>query len=83
MPCHAKTGIGAMAFTNYKEVAAFGRMIQYVTENKLMPPWKADAGYSHLKNYNNLTEAEIEAIKSWVKNGVREGKMTAKPKTAT
>jgi hypothetical protein len=83
MPCHTKAGIGAMPFTNYKEVSAYGNMIQYITENKLMPPWKADAGYSHLKNYNNLTEAEIEAIKSWVKTGMPEGKMTAKPKTAT
>lgn len=82
MPCHAKTGIGAMPFTNYKEVAAYGKMIQYVTENNLMPPWKGDAGYSHLKNYNSLNENEIEAIKNWVNNGRPMGKITAKPRSS-
>jgi hypothetical protein len=81
MPCHNKAGIGAMAFTNYKEVTAYGRMIQYVTESKLMPPWKADTGYSHLKNYNSLNENEIAAIKNWVKNGMPPGKVVVKPKT--
>ncbi len=74
LPCHHKNNVGAMPLENYKQVSAYGRMIAYTTENKLMPPWKADAGYSHLKDYNNLTKEEIELIKAWVNAGVEEGK---------
>jgi hypothetical protein len=78
--CHTKAGVGGMALTNYKEVSAYGKMIQYVTENKLMPPWTADPQYSHLKNYNALTVDEIAAIKNWVKTGMPEGKLPVQPK---
>jgi hypothetical protein len=77
--CHNKASIGAMPFTNYKEVTAYGQMIQYVTERKLMPPWKGDAGYSHLKNYNTLNEDEIATIKNWIKNEMPLGKQDGKP----
>ena len=75
--CHSGAGIGAMALTNYEEVSAYGKMIEYVTENKFMPPWKADQQYSHLKNYNALTADEIAAIKNWVKTGMPEGNLPA------
>ncbi len=76
MPCHSGTNIGAMPLNNYKEARAYGRMIQYVTENKIMPPWKADDSHAKLKNYNRLTEAETKAIKKWVADGMPAGKMT-------
>lgn len=72
--CHTGGGVGAMPLTTYQEVSAFGRMIQYVTENRLMPPWKADSQSSHLKNYNALTDAEIEVIKKWVRAGMPAGR---------
>ena len=78
--CHNNTGVGAMSLTNYKEVSAYGKMIQYVTENKFMPPWKADPQYSHLKNYNALTVDEIAAIKNWVKTGMAEGNLPVQSK---
>ena len=78
--CHSAAGVGAMALTNYKEVRAYGKMIQYVTENKLMPPWKADPQYSHLKNYNTLTVDEIDAIKRWVNSGMPAGNSAASSK---
>lgn len=80
--CHNSAGVGAMALTNYKEVSAYGRMIQYVTENKFMPPWKADPQYSHLKNYNALTVGEIAAIKNWVKTGMQEGNLPVQSKAS-
>jgi hypothetical protein len=73
MPCHSKGNVGTMPLTNYQEVSAYGNMIQYVSENKLMPPWKADNGFSHLKNVNYLNENEITLIRNWVSNGMEEG----------
>jgi hypothetical protein len=73
MPCHSKGNVGAMPLTTYKEVSAYAKMIQYVSVNKLMPPWKADPSFSHLKNVNYLSESEIALIKDWVNNGMEEG----------
>jgi hypothetical protein len=72
-PCHSKGNVGAMPLTTYKEVSAYAKMIQYVSVNKLMPPWKADPSFSHLKNVNYLSESEIALIKDWVNNGMEEG----------
>ncbi len=73
MPCHSKGNVGTMPLTNYEELSAYGKMVQYVSENKLMPPWKADHGFSNLKNFNYLNENEIALIKNWVSNGMEEG----------
>lgn len=73
MPCHSNGNVGAMPLTTYTGVTAYGKMIQYVTENKLMPPWKADHGFSDLKNFNYLEENEITLIKNWVADGMEEG----------
>jgi hypothetical protein len=73
MPCHSKGNVGTMPLTTYQEVSAYGKMIHYVSENKLMPPWKADHGFSNLKNFNYLSESEMALIKDWVGNGMEEG----------
>ncbi len=73
LPCHNKANIGTMPLTTYEDVSAYGKMIQYVSENKLMPPWKADHSFSNLKNINYLDENKIALIKNWVSNGMEEG----------
>ena len=82
MPCHTKTNIGAMPLSTYQQAKAYGKMIEYVTVNKLMPPSKADEKFSQLKNHNILTEVELAAIKNWVSNGMPEGKMPAETTTS-
>lgn len=77
MPCHTKTSIGAMPLVTYGQTKAYGKMIAYVTGNRLMPPWKADDNFSQLKNHNSLTAVELAAIKSWVDSGMPEGKIPA------
>lgn len=74
MPCHQKGQVGAMPLSSYKEAKAYASMISYVTENKLMPPWKADGNFSKIKNFHPLVTKEIELLKQWVKAGMPEGK---------
>lgn len=71
--CHNKASIGPMPLTTYREVKAYGKMVQYVTENRIMPPWKADAGFSPLKNVHPLDEPSVAAIKNWVESGMSQG----------
>lgn len=71
--CHQKDNVGAMPLTNYEEVASYGKMIQYVTTSKLMPPWYADPSYSHFANERVLSDDEIKKIGDWVSGDMKEG----------
>lgn len=72
--CHRAGEVGPMSLTTYEEVSAYGRMIQYVTNTKLMPPWYADPAYAHFSNERVLSETEIKKISDWVSSGMVPGK---------
>ncbi|SEQ56922.1 hypothetical protein SAMN05444359_1123 [Neolewinella agarilytica] len=73
MPCHQGDNIGPMALTTYKKVAAYGQMIRYVTQEKLMPPFRAVAPTDHFVGERRLSEKEIATIGAWVKAGMPKG----------
>lgn len=73
--CHQSGDIGPMPLTTYEEAAAYGKMIQYVTSSRLMPPWYADTFYMHYKNERVLTATEIQTISDWVDGDLKEGAM--------
>lgn len=71
MPCHGGNDIAPINLTSYKKVAAYSQMINYVTQERLMPPFRATAG--HFVGERRLSEAEIDQIARWVKAGAPEG----------
>lgn len=71
--CHNYEEAAPMPLTSYEEVASYGRLIQYSTFTRQMPPWKADPEFSHFGNENYLTHDEIQAISDWVNGGMTEG----------
>lgn len=73
--CHQPNEVGPMPLTNYEEVVAYGKMIQYVTTSRLMPPWYADPAYNHFKNERVLSGEEIQKINDWVSGDMKEGAM--------
>lgn len=77
--CHRDGEIGPMALTNYEEVKSWGAMIEYVTENKIMPPWQPNPNYSSFLGENYLTEEEIQKISDWVADGMPQGNVTEEP----
>lgn len=77
--CHRPGEIGPFSLTNYQEVAAWAPTIRYVTENKIMPPWKADPTYSRFMDENYLTEEQIKAIGDWVDAGTPMGNIQDMP----
>ena len=79
MICHRQGEIGPMELTNYQQVKNWGPMIQYVTQEKLMPPWKADPHYSRFLDENFLTEEQINAIAEWVENDMPYGDASEEP----
>lgn len=77
--CHRPGEIGPFSLTNYNEVAAWGSMIQYVTEIKYMPPWKPDREYSQFVGETGLSNQEIQLIADWVAAGSPQGDPNLEP----
>ena len=80
--CHRSGEIGPFPLTNYSEAVSWSNMMQYVTEIRYMPPWKADSkfGADYLRE-NFLSDAEIATIKAWVEGGSPEGDPALAPPT--
>ncbi len=77
--CHRDGEIGPMPFTNYDEVKNWASMVQYVTEIKYMPPWKANPKFSNFIGERTLTDDEINLITEWVANGSPQGDPSLEP----
>jgi len=80
--CHNETGGAPFNLYNYEDIASKGKLVAYVTENRIMPPWPADPNYAHFANETYLTDTEIALIQRWVKEGTLPGDTAAlKPYT--
>jgi hypothetical protein len=77
--CHRPGEIGPFSLTNYQEVSNWATGIRYVTENKIMPPWKADPTYSRFMDENYLSETQIKTISEWVDAGTPMGNPSEEP----
>ncbi len=71
--CHQKGEAGPFTLTSYNDVAKKAKLIKYVTEHRIMPPWPADHSYSNFANEMYLTDEHIELIKRWVDEGTLPG----------
>ncbi|MEZ4888420.1 MAG: hypothetical protein R3E32_27075 [Chitinophagales bacterium] len=80
VPCHQTNQIGPMSLSNYKEVAAYGKMIAHVTQIGLMPPFLADEPTKPhtFKGDKRLSQEEINKIQSWMQQGFLEGEANQK-----
>lgn len=73
MSCHRPGEIGPMSLTNYDEVKNWAGTIKYVTEQRIMPPWKADPSFSRFLGENYLNDEQIKKIGEWIDDGLAEG----------
>ncbi|MBC7695518.1 MAG: hypothetical protein H7141_08750 [Burkholderiales bacterium] len=72
-PCHRQGESGPFELMTYRDAKKNANKIKFVTQTKYMPPWPADAEYSHFVGERALSQEEIELIKIWVENGAPEG----------
>ena len=77
--CHRPGEAGPFPLLTYNDVVSRSQLIKFVTQTRFMPPWPADAGYTHFVKENVLTEEEIQMIASWVDNGTPQGDSTHMP----
>lgn len=71
--CHQDGEIGPMALETYKQVSSYGTMIKFVTDTKLMPPFKPEHNTIGFRNERKVTDEERNLISEWIDGGLLEG----------
>ena len=72
-PCHRPGQSGPFHLLSFQDAVKKAKLIKFVTQTGYMPPWPADAGYTHFIGERVLSTVEKELIKEWVNNGCIRG----------
>ncbi|MBL7920959.1 MAG: hypothetical protein JNJ40_11630 [Bacteroidia bacterium] len=78
-PCHRPGESGPFNLLNYADAVKKAKLIKFVTQTGYMPPWPADANYSHFIGEKVLSKTEIELLKLWVDNNCLRGDSLTEP----
>lgn len=80
-PCHRPGESGSFNLLSYQDAFKKSSLIKFATQTGYMPPWPADASYSHFIGEKVLTSTEKELIKIWVENKCPRGDSISEPAT--
>ncbi|MBV9469373.1 MAG: hypothetical protein JOZ57_09010, partial [Abitibacteriaceae bacterium] len=78
--CHHPGEVAPFSLLSYADVKKRAKQIGLVTQDRTMPPWKADAGHEQFLDARRLTNQQIGMIKQWAEEGGAEGKPADLPK---
>lgn len=78
-PCHQKNSVGPFPLLTYVDVQKRAKMIELATRTRYMPPWPADATYTHFVDEKIVSQSEIDLISEWVKSGCLYGDSSKLP----
>ena len=69
--CHQPGSIAPMSLLTYDDAKKYARRIRAKVGSRMMPPWHIDktVGIQQFKNDRSLSDAQIDAILSWVDGG--------------
>lgn len=71
--CHRPGEIAPFSLLTYDDAAKRAQLIATVTKERIMPPWKPEAGYGDFKDARRLTDEQIALIQAWARNHAPEG----------
>lgn len=71
--CHHEGGIGPFNLMSYSDAVDRAGTIKSHTQDRHMPPWKADPSYTHFVGERRLSDAQVNLIAEWVDNGTPLG----------
>ena len=77
--CHRPGEAGPFSLLTYEDAKTRAKLIQFVTQTRYMPPWPADATYSHFIDEKVLSDREIKLISGWVDKGCEPGEPALLP----
>ncbi|MBY0461199.1 MAG: hypothetical protein K2V38_28075, partial [Gemmataceae bacterium] len=78
--CHRPGAIGPFHLTTYAEVKKKAKSIAQATGEKVMPPWKPEAGHGEFLDARALSDAQRATLKAWADGGTPEGDPKDLPK---
>jgi peroxiredoxin/mono/diheme cytochrome c family protein len=81
--CHRDGQVAPFSLLTFDQAAHHAKQIARVTDEKLMPPWKALPGFGHFLDERRLTDREISLIAQWSKAGAPQGDPADLPPTPT
>lgn len=78
-PCHRPGQSGSFNLLSYLDAVKKAKLIKFVTQTGYMPPWPADASYTHFIGERVLNASDITIIKHWVDQGMPRGDSLKEP----
>ena len=72
-PCHRPGESGPFPLLTYEDVKKHATQIADVTKRRYMPPWLPEPGYGDFIEERRLSNAQIQLIQNWVKQGFPAG----------
>lgn len=78
-PCHRTGESGAFNLLRYADAVKKAKLIKFVTQTGYMPPWPADAEYTHFIDEKVLSQKEKTLLKMWIENNCPRGDSLNEP----
>src|SRR5258708_34631853 len=78
-PCHRPGESGPFSLLTYDDVKRRATQIAAVTKRRYMPPWLAEPGYGDFVEERRRSDAQIQLIQGWAKQGAPAGPITDPP----
>jgi tetratricopeptide (TPR) repeat protein/mono/diheme cytochrome c family protein len=78
-PCHRPGESAPFSLLTYDDVKRHAAQIATVTKRRYMPPWLPEPGYGDFAEERRLTDAQIQTIQDWVKQGTPVGDVSRAP----
>ena len=80
--CHRAGASAPFSLENYQEARTWAIAIKGYTARRIMPPWKAIAGYGDFHDERTLTDSEISSLARWANAGAPKGNLAEAPHLA-
>ncbi len=81
--CHHEGEVAPFSLMKYQDASKRAEMLAAVTDNRLMPPWKATDAWGTFHDERRLTDAQIALFKAWAEAGAPEGDKADAPPPPT
>ena len=73
MTCHRDGGVAPFSLDGYAAVSSRAKMLEFVVEEGIMPPWYAAKGTGPWANDRSLSEGDKAALREWIAGGMPKG----------
>jgi hypothetical protein len=77
--CHRPGEVAPFTLLTYEDARKRAKTIARVTDDRFMPPWKAEPGHGDFVGVRRLTDSQISTLRAWADAGAPEGDPSQTP----